>query len=570
MTGTAAPQASWIAQSNEHAQVVLAHIARFLPEIGSLFGLPGADERIVDLGPGIDERRVAAARVVLADLEQRLAGERETNVRQDLAIMLDLLRREIERALATTKLLLPYGNVPETIFRGMHTLLLEHNEPARRRLALVRLARYAGEGGTPVLVDAAARWRERSSQAELLGPARAEVEKNLADHPALIGGIAPLFAAAQVAGFEGALAKIQAQLVDYETFVRDEVLPRARAEFQLPGELYRLALRDVGVDMELEELVGRAQVSFREIQNEMNALAPLVAREQGLPAGDYRAVLRALKAKQFTGEAILPHYESRMKDLEAIIERERIVTLPARAAQIRLASAGETAAQPAPHMQPPRLIGNTGERGTFVLPLRMSASPGREAMAYDDFTFEAASWTLTAHEGRPGHELQFAAIVEQGVSIARALFAFNSVNVEGWALYMEAEAKPYEPLDGQLAALQHRLLRAARAFLDPGVQAGTITVEEATRVLTEDVVVSPAMARQETERYTFRAPGQATSYFCGYQRLMALRAETERVLGARFDRRRYHDFLLSQGLLPPSLLRQAVLEGFVPAEAHPA
>jgi uncharacterized protein (DUF885 family) len=47
---------------------------------------------------------------------------------------------------------------------------------------------------------------------------------------------------------------------------------------------------------------------------------------------------------------------------------------------------------------------------------------------------------------------------------------------------------------------------------------------------------------------------------------LALRAETERVLGARFDRRRYHDFLLSQGLLPPALLRQAVLEEFVPAQ----
>ena len=173
--------------------------------------------------------------------------------------------------------------------------------------------------------------------------------------------------------------------------------------------------------MELEELVSRAQVAFREIQNEMNALAPLVAREQGLAAGDYRGVLRALKAKQFTGDAILPHYQQRMRELEAIIVRERIVSLPARAAQIRLASAGETAAQPAPHMQPPRLIGNTGERGTFVLPLAMTASPGQQAMAYDDFTFEAASWTLTAHEGRPGHELQFAAIVEQGVDRARAV-----------------------------------------------------------------------------------------------------------------------------------------------------
>jgi hypothetical protein len=567
MSGTATQPAPWIATSNEHAQVVLAHISAFQPEIGSLFGLPNSDERIVDLGPGIDERQVAAARAVLQTLEGKLAAEREPNVRQDLEIMLDLVRREIDRALATSKLLLPYGNVPETIFRGMHTLLLPHNPPARQRIALQRLARYAGEGGTPVLEDAAARWREKASDKALIGPAKAEVEKNLADQAALINGIAPLFDGANIAEYKESLAKITAQLAAYEQFVRSEVLPRARDDFRQPGELYRIGLRDVGVDMELEELVSRAQVSFREIQNEMSALAPLVAKDLGLATGDYREVLRALKQKQFAGDAILPHYLGRMKDLEAIITRERIVTLPQREAQVRLASAGETAAQPAPHMQPPRLIGNTGERGTFVLPLGVTAMPGEKALAYDDFTFEAASWTLTAHEGRPGHELQFAAIVEQGVSIARALFAFNSVNVEGWALYMEAEAKPYEPLDGQLVALQHRLMRAARAFLDPGVQAGTITVAEATRVLTQDVVVSEAMARQETDRYTFRAPGQATSYFCGYQRLMALRAEVERALGARFDRRRYHDFLLSQGLLPPTLLRQAVLDQFVPAQA---
>ena len=72
------------------------------------------------------------------------------------------------------------------------------------------------------------------------------------------------------------------------------------------------------------------------------------------------------------------------------------------------------------------------------------------------------------HEGRPGHELQFASIVEKGVSTGAVAFAFNSVNVEGWALYQEAEMKPYLPLEGQLISLQHRLLRAARAFLDPG------------------------------------------------------------------------------------------------------
>jgi uncharacterized protein (DUF885 family) len=127
-------------------------------------------------------------------------------------------------------------------------------------------------------------------------------------------------------------------------------------------------------------------------------------------------------------------------------------------------------------MQPPRLIGNTGERGTFVLPLRMTASPGEEAMAYDDFTFEAASWTLTAHEGRPGHELQFAGDRRAGrLDRARAV-RLQQRQRRGLGALHGSRAKPYEPLDGQLAALQHRLLRAARAFLDPGVQAGTISV----------------------------------------------------------------------------------------------
>ena len=130
--------------------------------------------------------------------------------------------------------------------------------------------------------------------------------------------------------------------------------------------------------------------------------------------------------------------------------------------------------------------------------------------------------------------------------------------------------KPHEPLDGQLAALQHRLMRAARAFLDPGLQLGTITREEALRVLQEDVVLSPGMANQEVDRYTFRAPGQATSYFVGYQRLLELRTDVERALGKSFDRQKYHDFVLAQGMLTPRMLRKAVMEQFVPEQMRAA
>ena len=74
---------------------------------------------------------------------------------------------------------------------------------------------------------------------------------------------------------------------------------------------------------------------------------------------------------------------------------------------------------------------------------------------------------------------------------------------------------PHEPLDGQLLALQFRLLRAARAMLDPMLNLGMIDRARAEKVLIEEVGLSKAMTRQELDRYTFNAPGQAGSLFYG-------------------------------------------------------
>jgi uncharacterized protein (DUF885 family) len=216
-------------------------------------------------------------------------------------------------------------------------------------------------------------------------------------------------------------------------------------------------------------------------------------------------------------------------------------------------------------MIPPPLLNNTGERGQFVLPMGTSGTGG-EPLKYDDFNFAAASWTLIAHEARPGHELQFDSMVERGVSHARALYAFNSTNVEGWGLYSEWFMLPYMPDDGKLISLQLRLLRAARAFLDPELQAGKVTPEEAMRVLQDDVVVSKAFATEEVDRFTFRMPGQAVSYYDGFTRLLEIRQAAEKAMGTKFDLLRFHDFVLSQGLLPPDLLRKAVMEDFVAAK----
>jgi len=254
-------------------------------------------------------------------------------------------------------------------------------------------------------------------------------------------------------------------------------------------------------------------------------------------------------------------YRKVMTELDNIIQRENLVSLPDEPARVRMASAAETAQQPAAHLNVPRLVGNTGEFPEFIVPNIEQNEDG--SWPESDYAFPAMMWTLAAHEARPGHEMQFTTMLRGGVSTARAIFAFNSANVEGWALYAEAISKPFMPLEGQLISLQDRLLRAARIWLDPMLNLGLISADEAKRVLMEDVVQDELSAQTEVDRYTFRSPAQATAYYYGYENLQSLRASTELSLKEKFNQRDYHDFLLAQGLLPPEVLRKAVRENFI-------
>ncbi|GAA0681176.1 DUF885 domain-containing protein [Dyella marensis] len=558
----------WIERSNADAKVLLDATARFSPESASQIGIPGYDDKVTDLKPGIDERTRAAMVEVKGKLQKLLVAEKDANVRQDLQIMLKSVDEQIEGIDLNRQYMLPVQDVAQLIFNGEFVLLKDDVDPKRRALALNRLQCYVGKapGCEPIATLAKARTTERLDNKSLLGPYKGEIEQKLANTQRYADGIRQLFAKYKLDTPDGkaALDALDSQLKDYDAWIRSTVLPRTRADFRLPEPLYAYNLKQVGIDIPPQELIKQAELEFVELRQAMQMMAPVVAKAENIQATDYRDVMKALKKQQLTKDQVMPWYHEVIGKIEEIIRRERIVTLPDRKMAIRMASEAEAAAVPAPHMDPPPFINNKGEQGTFVLTMGNPSSKSGSSDSYDDFTYKAAAWTLTAHEGRPGHELQFAAMVERGVSLARSLFAFNSVNVEGWALYAEAETLPYEPPAGQLAALQARMLRAARAYLDPMLNLGLITRERAHDVLTHEVGLSEAMARQELDRYTFNSPGQATAYFYGYMRLQQLRLETELALGSRFDRKAFNDFVIGQGLLPPEQLAEAVRAQFIP------
>lgn len=507
----------------------------------------------VDWSAGADERGIAAVRAAVAELRTARASELDPAVAVDLDLLLRAGEREIrsrERARAGVPLLDPVGAIGDDIAHA-----LAATDAAN---AVFRLDWYVGAaaGNEPLAVQAVDRTREalaRTPAAVL--PSKDVLERQLSSTQLVLDELETSLAGVAEAG--PLLEMLRRQVAAYDSFLVAELLPRAPERAPLDPEAYRRALEASGIDDDPDALAARAHAAFAAIVSEMAPLAAEIAAAHGWPDPDYRAVLRELKRDRLAGDALEAMYRERIVELDAIVTEHALVTLPTRPLAFRMATAAESARMPAPmYLPPPPELAD--QPGTFVLPV---SDPAAGGAAYDDFDFRAASWWLAAHEGRPGHDLQWSTMAEHPPSVARRTYAFNSTNAEGWGLYAESLVLPYAPPEGRLLLLDARLMRAAHAFLDIELNLGRIGPDEVRRVMVEEVGFSPAWADTCVLRYTSLMPGQAPSYFYGYERLVALRDEARARFGDRFDPRAFHDAVLAQGLLPPDLLRDAILTG---------
>ena len=557
----------WVDESNEYTTVVLKAQSQFQPEAATSLGLSEFDTSVMDLGPDLYSRTIAVDQQLVVQTREWLRTTENPKVLQDLNILQQALEDGIQSTTLTHQYMLPYYNLSQTMFFGFRALLDPRAEPGRYPAALIRLAKYTGkaEGFTPITELAKQRSTERFPEPGLLGPYKGELERDLNNVERFAGGLKQIFEASGLEGYEADLDVLLAQLNDYADWLRAEIAPRARQDHRLPAELYADNLKTFGVREKPETLIRDAQFGFQEIKSQMRSVARQIADQRGWENGELMYVMAELKKETIPEDKIMEVYMARLAAIEEMIRKYDIITLPERNASIRLATEAESASIPAPFMSPPQLVGNTGQYGEFVLVQSNPALEGEDSVM-DDWNHDSMTWALTVHEARPGHEMQFAALVENGTSLARSTYAFNSANVEGWGLYSEAIMMEYLPLEGQLFTLLGRLQRAGRMFMDPMVNLGLLTPEDAVDFMTNQIGLSRAMASSEADRYAFLAPGQATSYYYGYRNLQRLRTEVEMALGERFNQRKYHDFLLLQGLLPPDLLRQAVLQDFVPAQ----
>jgi len=210
----------------------------------------------------------------------------------------------------------------------------------------------------------------------------------------------------------------------------------------------------------------------------------------------------------------------------------------------------------------PELTRNTAS-DHYNTPAADGSRPGTfYAVITDPTAYRNSSMTsLFLHEGQPGHHFHLGLQQELDLPKFRK-YGWVTAYGEGWALYAETLGKEmglYEDPNQYLGHLKLELMRAVRLVTDTGLHAKGWSREQTIQYMMDTEGKSEADARRATERY-MAIPGQALAYKIGALKIQALRQKAQAQLGDKFSLSAFHDLVLSDGVLPLSLLEEKVNE----------
>lgn len=332
-------------------------------------------------------------------------------------------------------------------------------------------------------------------------------------------------------------------------FFRDEYIPGARQSLgatELPdGERYYQAQIRLyaTVDMSAQEIHQLGLEQVQRIRAEMEAIITEVEFE-----GDFAAFLEFLRTDpQFyakTPRELLAHASYYAKKIDG--------RLPMLFGHLPRQPYGVA---PVPDELAPFYTG-----GRYVgAPLE-----ARRGGYYWVNTYALESRTLytipalTLHEGAPGHHTQNALAQEHQDQPPFRRFDYISAYGEGWGLYSEKlglEMDIYETPYEHFGRLTYEMWRACRLVIDTGIHAMGWTRQQALDFLASNTALSIHEVTTEIDRY-ISWPAQALSYKLGEYTIWQLRGRAEQDLGADFDIRAFHDFILSLGSVPLDVLTE--------------
>ena len=164
---------------------------------------------------------------------------------------------------------------------------------------------------------------------------------------------------------------------------------------------------------------------------------------------------------------------------------------------------------------------------------------------------------LIFHELVPGHHFQMA-LRNENTRLSPFRRSSNYTTfIEGWAEYasdLAGEMGMYEDPYDRAGRLSMDLFLSSRLVVDTGMNALGWSRERAMDYMRDHTFHSDGEIATETLRYSTDIPAQALAYKMGAMKIHELRKRAQERLGAAFDLRQFHDYVLDGGPMPLSVL----------------
>lgn len=375
---------------------------------------------------------------------------------------------------------------------------------------------------------------------------------------------------------ETAMATAREAVAGHQTWLEEELLPRANGDFRIGAELYdrKLAFA-LNSSLSRREIRTLAEREYESVRNEMYEIAKQVYAGQhpytafpDNPDESYKqAIIRAALEKAYQElpprDAIVDIARQYLQQASDFVVEKDIVTMPEEPVEIIVMPEFQRGIALA-YLSPPGPLDRDQKAFYAVAPLPADWSDAQVESFLREYNLYSIQ-SLTIHEAVPGHYLQLALSNRHPSTLRSALW--SGPFVEGWAVYaervmIEAGYLDHDPLM-RLINRKWYLRAITNAIIDSAIHVDGMSQDQAMKLMIEGGFQEEREAAGKWVRAQLSST-QLSTYFVGYQEHKALRADVEAAWADEFTLRRYHDQVLSYGSPPVRFVRALMLNQPIP------
>lgn len=555
------------------ADEYLSDLTNFSPVYATAIGDHSADGELDQVD--------AAGRAKSLKLLRKYQSALETIDRDKLSranqVDAELLLHEIESSIWSTEVLQEWGWNPLYYINisggSIYSLLARDFAPLEERLMsaasrLEQIPRFLEQARGELVASRVPKIHAETAIAQNAG-LNSIIENMIVPQMSVLSG-------EQQEQLNAAIETAKNALAIHQTWLEEELLPRAAGDFRVGAELYDTKLAfALNSPLSRKEITARAEQEYENVRKQMYDVAreiylqmhPMTAFPDNPDEAYKQAIIRAALEEAYRElpprDGIVEVAKGQLQEASDFVVERNLVTMPEEPVEVIIMPEFQRGLSVA-YLDPPGPLDRDQSAFYAVAPLPTDWTDEQVESFLREYNLYSLQ-DLTIHEGVPGHYLQIA-LSNRYPSVLRAVL-YSGPFVEGWAVYaermmIEEGYQDNDPLQ-RLITLKWYLRAVTNAIIDSAIHVDGMTREAAMKLMVEGGFQEEREAAGKWVRAQLTS-AQLSTYFVGYQEHIEMRAAVEKLWGDEFTLRRYHDQALSYGSPPVRFVRALMLDEEIP------